>query len=204
MPQYTRIWWACGNFIILIYKLYAISRNLTPYHDWAHSLQIFFKMTEPQAEFLRLYIVCQLDYKTVSELLQVPKTTLSLWYEELRAEREVIAKIRNVWTKKKFTTVFEDFYNWYSPFERKCGYCGITEEEISSLLDRKKVFTKRIGTRGRTLEFDRKVPNLGYEIDNVVLCCYWCNNAKTDEFSYEEFKQVGAVFSEIWKQRLKK
>jgi hypothetical protein len=23
MPQYTRIWWACGNFIILIYKLVA-------------------------------------------------------------------------------------------------------------------------------------------------------------------------------------
>lgn len=33
MPQYTRIWWACGNFIILINKLYAKSRDPTSEHN---------------------------------------------------------------------------------------------------------------------------------------------------------------------------
>jgi hypothetical protein len=29
MPQYTRIWWACGNFIIIIYKLVATVKRHT-------------------------------------------------------------------------------------------------------------------------------------------------------------------------------
>jgi hypothetical protein len=31
MPQYTRIWWACGNFIIIIYKLGASVKDDTIY-----------------------------------------------------------------------------------------------------------------------------------------------------------------------------
>ncbi len=37
------------------------------------------------------------------------------------------------------------------------------------------------------------------QLNNVVLACYWCNNAKTDTFTYEEFKEVGKVFANIWK-----
>jgi hypothetical protein len=33
MPQYTRIWWACGNFIILIYKLAVIVEKRTAEND---------------------------------------------------------------------------------------------------------------------------------------------------------------------------
>jgi hypothetical protein len=28
-----------------------------------------------------------------------------------------------------------------------------------------------------------------------------CNNAKSDKFTYEEFKRVGDVIKEIWQQR---
>jgi hypothetical protein len=162
-----------------------------------------FKMTEQQKEFLRLHVICDVDYNTISQKINVPKSTLSKWYEDLRSERERIARIKTVWTKKKFTPVFEDFYNKYLAMERKCEYCSVTEDEIRILLDRKRIYTKRIPTRGRTLEFDRKMSELQYaEFDNVVLCCYWCNNAKTDEFSYEEFKEVGKVFEKIWKKRL--
>jgi 5-methylcytosine-specific restriction endonuclease McrA len=49
------------------------------------------------------------------------------------------------------------------------------------------------------------VPDLLYdETNNIVLACYWCNNAKTDTFTYEEFLRVGKVFAEIWKERLLK
>ena len=160
-------------------------------------------MTELQKEFLRLYVVYQLNYKTVSEQLNIPKETLSKWYSDLKAEREIIAKIRNVWTKKKFTTEFEPFYQWYISKERRCEYCDISEDEINTLLLTKRLYTKRIGTRGKTLEFDRKEPDLSYsQLDNIVLCCYWCNNSKTDTFTYNEFKTVGKVFSDIWKNRL--
>lgn len=160
-------------------------------------------MTDQQIEFLRLYIILQLDYKTVSEKLNIPRSLLAKWYEELKFEREKIARIRTIWNRKKFTPVFEDFYIWYLACERKCEYCDITEDEIQTLLECGRLTTKRIGTRGKKLEYDRKIPELSYDqIENVVLCCYWCNNAKTDTFTYEEFKEIGKVFNTIWRKRL--
>ncbi len=160
-------------------------------------------MTEQQQEFLRLNMICGLNYKAISERLSIPNSTITKWYEDLKVEREKIATIKTIWTRKKFTPVFEDFYNWYVALERKCDYCGISEDEIMTLLENKKIFTKRIGTRGKKLEFDRKSSELSYDkLDNIVLCCYWCNNGKTDTFSYEEFKEVGKVFAKIWKKRL--
>lgn len=160
-------------------------------------------MTNQEKEFLRLHVMNGIDYKTISEQMRVPKEILTEWYEKLRPEREEIAKIKNFWSRKKFTPTFEKFYDWHLLLDRRCEYCGITEEEIEILINKNSVFTKRITTRGKNLEYDRKLPNLEYsQIDNIVLCCYWCNNAKTDEFSYEEFKKVGEVFAEIWKKRL--
>jgi hypothetical protein len=40
-----------------------------------------------------------------------------------------------------------------------------------------------------------------------MLLLFWlvlCNNAKSDEFTYEEFKRVGDVIKEIWQQRKSK
>jgi hypothetical protein len=160
-------------------------------------------ITDKQKEFLRLYVINQDNYQTVQEKIGEPRSTLTTWYEELRAERERIAKIRSVWTRKRFTPVFEDFYNWYEPLEKKCRYCDITEAEIAHLLECGKLKTKRISTRGRKLEFDRKDPDPSYEdLDNIVLSCYWCNNAKTDTFTFEEFLEVGKVFKAIWQQRM--
>ncbi|KAA3436740.1 hypothetical protein [Rufibacter hautae] len=160
-------------------------------------------VTDLQKDFLRLYSICGLKYGNISKELNVSRQTLSQWYEDLKPERERIAKIRAVWSRKKFTPVFEDFYTWYQNLERKCHYCDITEDEIAELLDSGKLNTKRIVTRGRRLEYDRKVPDLLYEnIENVVLCCYWCNNAKTDTFTYDEFKEIGKVFKAIWKERM--
>lgn len=157
-----------------------------------------------QKVFLRLHVVCGKNYDSISKELGIPKTTLTSWYEDLRSERERIAKIRVVWSRKKFTPIFEDFYNWYEKLERKCHYCHITETQIAELLESGKLTTKRIATRGRKLEFDRKEPNLNYDnLNNIVLCCYWCNNAKTDTFKYNEFLKVGESFREIWQHRLR-
>jgi len=56
--------------------------------------------------------------------------------------------------------------------------------------------------RGWNLEIDRKNSNYEYTKDNCVMCCYWCNNAKTDEFTYPEFKEIGLAFKQVWDKRL--
>jgi len=162
-------------------------------------------MTEAQQEFLRLCVIEQEKYKDIAIKLNVPNATLTQWYEELKDERLAIAEIRKLYNRKKISLPFFEFYKWYISPERKCHYCDITESQIKQLLDSGNLETKRLATRGRKLELDRMQPNLKYDnLDNLVLSCYWCNNAKTDTFTEEEFKKVGLVFKEIWKERLAK
>lgn len=98
---------------------------------------------------------------------------------------------------------FEDFQNWYSS-QRCCEYCGLTEAE-SELLYLNFPESTREGKRGKRLELDRKDPfkPYGADINNFVLACYWCNNAKTNYFSYEEFKtHIGPSIGIVNRKRL--
>lgn len=87
--------------------------------------------------------------------------------------------------------------------DRKCSYCGITEKRIDKLITGNKFKTKRLWQRGRSMEIDRKDPLKTYEKENITLCCYWCNNAKTDEFSEGEFQEIGKQFKKIWNARIR-
>lgn len=99
----------------------------------------------------------------------------------------------------------KEFINWYGDDckDRQCEYCLIKESEIKTLISQGKIYTKRLTTRGRTMEVDRKDPKGHYEIKNLIMSCYWCNNAKTDEFSYDETMQKKGKSYAIWKNRLK-
>ncbi len=85
--------------------------------------------------------------------------------------------------------------------ERACHYCGISEKHISDLIVSDQIGTKRLWQRGRNIEIDQMKPDDGYTKNNIVLSCYWCNNAKTDEFSYEEFRPIAKSIHEIWEKR---
>jgi len=85
---------------------------------------------------------------------------------------------------------------------RKCKYCGISESEIQKLISKGKIKTKRLTTRGRTMEVDRIRPHETYKENNIVLSCYWCNNAKTDEFTFDEFKPIAKAIKKTWEKRL--
>lgn len=95
---------------------------------------------------------------------------------------------------------FDEFKSFYErDTNKKCHYCDITESEIA---DMKKEGLIRAKThRGTYMEIDRVSPNEEYCKDNIVFACYWCNNAKSDEYSLNEFKKIGEVIKEVWKDR---
>lgn len=160
-------------------------------------------MNDKQIQFLELAILDQMKYAEISVKLNVDQKTLSRWWEELKPEREKLSTLRQLWKIKCETSSFSDFRVWFESTERKCHYCEITEPEIEQLILLDLIHTKRLVTRGRKLEIDRVSPNLPYDnLSNLVFCCYWCNNAKTDEFSAEEFKPVGELIKQIWQRRL--
>ena len=81
---------------------------------------------------------------------------------------------------------FDEFYNnWFNKetFEKGCFYCGTTNEVSQKLYAIQRNGFRhdatRGGKRGRRLELDRINPNLSYDVlENIVWCCYWCNNGK--------------------------
>jgi 5-methylcytosine-specific restriction endonuclease McrA len=160
-------------------------------------------MTEQQKQFLQLHIIEDKSYKDITQEMGVTRKELSLWYEEMRLERTAIANVKILWSRKQIKVPFAAFYSWYISQERICTYCGITESNIENLLDANLLATKRIATRGKKLELDRRRHDASYsDLDNLTLACYWCNNAKTDTFTAEEFKDVGQAFARIWQARL--
>ena len=88
----------------------------------------------------------------------------------------------------------------YERDEKKCYYCGIKEEDFI------RIWGKFYGgkTRGQKLEVDRSDNEKGYTLKNCVLSCSICNNAKSDKFTGEEFKEVGKSIKQIWLSRNKK
>lgn len=92
----------------------------------------------------------------------------------------------------------KDFQNLIS--RDKCEYCGITKDRIEKLAERRKLYKKTL--RGWSLEIDRRNSNYEYKIGNCVLACYWCNNAKTDEFTDDEFREIAKGITKVWEDRL--
>lgn len=90
----------------------------------------------------------------------------------------------------------DSFYVWYhtqaQQQSRLCEYCNLPGD--TEILYRK---TFRRGRRGLRLEVDRRDNDGLYSPCNCVLACYPCNNAKSDVFSYEEFKKIGRVIHEL-------
>lgn len=159
-------------------------------------------MEEKKLEFLYLSVIKKLTYGEIEEILGVERSVFSKWWYDLKNERKALTQIRDLWQKKCPQIQFDDFKDWYEKSERKCYYCQITESEINQLWDKYPDLTKR--KRGKKLEIERLEPNLPYSVtSNLVFSCYWCNNAKTDTFTKEEFSDIGKVIQQIWKNRLK-
>lgn len=93
---------------------------------------------------------------------------------------------------------FEDFQNWYNEQSKVCHYCGLSETDCQRIVVVGHLKSKRFpqqglhgrgASRGMWLEVDRYDPSDEmYSRDNSVLCCYFCNNDKSDVFHGDAYK----------------
>ena len=93
---------------------------------------------------------------------------------------------------------WDTLHQWYlkQPHEQKelCEYCHLEGDTITHYGQH-----FRYGRRGINLEIDRRNAKKPYSPQNCVLACYACNNAKSDVFSYAEFKKIGKSITEVKK-----
>lgn len=135
---------------------------------------------------------------------QIEGKTIDTIYHEMKELRlqhtELIAVLQKEYLSDIFPPLFpfEDFEQLIASC--KCEYCGISLEEIEALADKRMLHKKN--DRGWSLEIDRLNSNYEYTRDNCVMACYWCNNAKTDEFTEDEFKEIGKSIKKVWEKRL--
>jgi len=183
-------------------NLYLFSKA---FHDIWQTLNledfIHFKIDDDLVkEYATIYWQYETDYPITPELA-IDKMQKQIAQKQIELKKE-IEKMRleyiNVSFKKKFSLV--DYESLLKT--ETCAYCGITIHQVTELANNQKLFKKNY--RGWSLEIDRKDSNKEYSLENCVMACYWCNNAKTDEFTYEEFKVVGKAIREIWERRLEK
>jgi 5-methylcytosine-specific restriction endonuclease McrA len=163
-----------------------------------------FRSFEIGKELVDLYSTEYWQYEPEHEL--VPGLTNDAIYKLIdmikKEYKDVITELKNDYVKNQFSVIYP-----ISDFDKllqgdTCAYCKITTEEIIELADHKQLHKKNY--RGWTLEIDRLDSNLEYKKENCVMACYWCNNAKTDEFTGDEFMSIGSEIRKIWNKRLLK
>jgi 5-methylcytosine-specific restriction endonuclease McrA len=133
--------------------------------------------------------------------------SVELWIENSRKDNWEYSVAIERWgqIKRRSEAVIilplDEFKKFYKKdtAERRCEYCGISEQEINQLMSESAIKTKR--DRGEKMEIDRKNPANEYVTGNIALCCYWCNNAKTDEFTDTEFQPIADQIRHVWVSR---
>ncbi len=183
-------------------RLYMFNKSLN--NDWQSFGLDDFKRFEISKDLVTTYTTeywqYETDYKIKDNLTNdFIQKEIAIKEIALKADIEVF---RQNYISEVFPLIF--------PFEKfesmtkveKCVYCGITIPLVTELANQQKLFKKNY--RGWSLEIDRIDSNLEYTPDNCVMACYWCNNAKTDEFTHEEFKEIGKTFRVTWENRLGK
>jgi predicted GIY-YIG superfamily endonuclease len=113
-------------------------------------------------------------------------------YSQLK-QRSKDKKLELLWKR-------EDFILWYKRIPKKCYYCRCTLDVIQRFW--KLNDSKRKVTRRRSLEIDR-LQDESYSEKNCRLACYWCNNAKSDVFTPDEFKKIGRTIGKVIKSKVK-
>jgi hypothetical protein len=97
--------------------------------------------------------------------------------------RWISLRLRSQKLNQSYCTL-EEFRNFWNSIHT-CSYCEISEENY------KKIF------KNQKLQVDRKNPQKGYEIDNIVWACRRCNTMKSNVLSYEEMKEIGHKYLKI-------
>ena len=76
--------------------------------------------------------------------------------------------------------------------EKVCNYCGVSEAVLGVLYNDESYTCKTKRKRGAWFELDRKdasTEDNKYTKDNMVLCCYFCNNHKSDVISVSDMRK---------------
>lgn len=127
----------------------------------------------------------------------MPYTIIEQQY--LQEETERIRRYYNTNRNGKLVHFdnYEQFSDWYfnqlHNQQLRCHYCNISILSIRQLLNANLIQGRLVrgeSYRGPNFELDRMNPNEPYSVVNCVLSCYYCNNDKSNTFTYDVYHRL--------------
>ena len=127
---------------------------------------------------------------------KTPKCTVCARYESLRSNSK---KVRRDGHAPGLEMTLLEFAAWFSDQARECEYCAIEEHILVEL-----GVKTQVGHALQRLGLDRLDETQGYHVENIALCCFGCNKAKSNTFTTDEMRIVGPAIRQAWEMRLAK
>ena len=91
----------------------------------------------------------------------------------------------------------DELCRWRKTIGLKCFYCKIEQKELQ-FVGMKSQTQQKV----KVLGIDRLDNSKGYEIDNIVPCCFVCNQVKSNRFTVQEMLIIGKTIGQIWSNRV--
>jgi len=86
---------------------------------------------------------------------------------------------------------YKKLIKWYNDQKERCNYCHITQDELFKIVSAREgnlTLNKKTKRSKGTLEIEKLDPGEGYTIENSVLACPFCNNAKSNLISENDWR----------------
>lgn len=132
------------------------------------------------------------------------KSIDEFYRDELKINNEILIDLRkefedfNILYSRYFNEqrleLFSDAYRflvWYNKQEGACNYCKISQIDLLKIVEKRKgtlTLNQKTKRSKGTLEIEKLDPNKGYTFDNSVLACPFCNNAKSNLISENDWR----------------
>jgi len=156
----------------------------------------------------RIYEFAKIDqYKkwTQGQARKKYKSIDEFYKDELGVDEKELIKLRNEF--KFFHDLYKKYYNkqrkrlfddytkfleWYKEQNETCNYCGITQSKLHKIVKLRNgnlTLNQKTKRSKGTLEIEKLNPSEEYTYDNSVLSCPFCNNAKSNLISEDDWRE---------------
>lgn len=161
-----------------------------------------------------IHYICSCSTNDCNNTTSIRKNEFHKWSGlcKICSNKNKLKKAKKVWSGTNLKPYQALFNNFRSKVAQRNISCSISFEEFLELIKHpychycysylhfSEFNTSKNGSR---YQLDRCDNNLGYSKENCVLCCWKCNNSKSNRYSYEEWYEMNIKFRErfLYKQQ---
>lgn len=156
----------------------------------------------------RIHEFCKIDQLKnwdAGEAKKKFKTLDAFYIEELNIDSKILTQLK--YKFKRFNDLYAKYYNeerrrlfespeafllWYDTQNNQCNYCEITQSDLKRIVAYRNgnlTLNQKTKRSKGTLEIEKLDPNIEYTYKNSVLACPFCNNAKSNLISEDDWRK---------------